>query len=149
MKCLEYDKEDFVDKSRFDTLSGPLISQLENTLGSTKVQEERANKYVIPCIVQLAVNIGKEALWKPMNYQICLCTRNPQAAVRLSAVKTLLSLYNKLQEKYLIFVPESVQYIAELMEDVNHDVENATQQLVAVVDGLLGDKNGISSYLQK
>jgi hypothetical protein len=29
------------------------------------------------------------------------------------------------------------------MEDVNPEVENATQQLVATVDGLLGDKNGM------
>jgi len=147
-KCFQYDKEEFVDKDKFDKICIPLISQLANTLGSSKTSEERVNKHVIPCIVQLAVTLDKEVLWKTMNYQICLCTRNPQSSVRLAAVKTLHQLYLKLQEKMLVFVPETVQFVVELMEDVNTDVENATQQFVATVDGLLGDKNGISAYLK-
>lgn len=59
-------------------------------------------------------------------------------SIRYAAVQQLTMLYTKLGEAYLPLLPESIQYLAELMEDSDERVERATLSLVRTLENLLG-----------
>jgi hypothetical protein len=146
LKLLKYDKEDFVNTARFDKLYIPLIGQLSNLMGGVSEYKERTYNLVIPCIILLAQGT-KESLWRGLNYQICLATRHSTALVKSAAVTCLSDFFTKMGDKMLPLVAETVQFISELMEDANPEVETKTQLFVKQVDELMGQGNGISSYL--
>lgn len=57
-------------------------SQLENRLGGEEKFQERVTRQLVPCIAQFSVAVADDAMWKPLNYQILLKTRDPSPKVR-------------------------------------------------------------------
>ena len=72
--------------------------------------------YLIPCLGQLAVAAGSDVRWKPLNHQILMHTRNENPLIRLVALKVLNELYERLGEEMLVLFPETIPFLAELME---------------------------------
>ena len=68
--------------------------------------------------------------------------------LRLAAVSVVSALYSQLGEQFLPLLPESMQFISELLEDDDTEVEKLTSQLLANLDKLLGEENTIRSLLQ-
>ena len=56
--------------------------QLENRLGGEEKFQERVTKHLIPCLAQFSVAMADDSLWKPLNYQILLKTRDSSPKVR-------------------------------------------------------------------
>ena len=79
--------------------------------------------YVIPCIGQLAVRVNSDALWKPLNQSVLMKSRSEFPAIRLATLKVVQELYSRLGEDLLVLLPETIPFLAELMED---DVNNST-----------------------
>ncbi|EFA81511.1 U3 snoRNP protein [Heterostelium album PN500] len=146
-KCLSFDKDGFLDKQKFEKLLPALVNQLENQMGNEESYKNRVDRYLVPCITQLAITINQEMLWKPMNHAVLMKTRNPYANVKLSAIAVIQSLYKRLGERLLILLPESFQFISELLEDSAPEVEKACQDLVKTIEAHLGTEESISSYL--
>jgi len=145
LQLLKHDKEEFVTIARFDKMYVPLVGQLSNLMGDVSEYRERTYNMVIPSIVMIGAG-AKEMLWKNLNYQICLATRHSTAVVKSAAVTCLSDFFTKIGDKMLPLVPETVQFISELLEDANPEVETKTQLFVKRVDELVG-QGGISSYL--
>lgn len=59
-----------------------LSSQLENRLGGEEKYQERITKHLVPCIAQFSVAMADDSMWKPLNYQILLKTRDSSPKVR-------------------------------------------------------------------
>lgn len=59
-----------------------LSSQLENRLGGEERFQERVTKHLVPCIAQFSVAVADDSMWKPLNYQILLKTRDSSPKVR-------------------------------------------------------------------
>lgn len=59
--------------------------------------------------------------------------------VRLAAVKAEMALYERMGEEWLGMLPETVPYIAELLEDDEEVVERETQKLISKVEEFLGE----------
>jgi hypothetical protein len=59
-------------------------SQLENRLGGEERFQERVTRHLIPCIAQFSVAMADDSLWKPLNYQILLKTRDSSPKVRVA-----------------------------------------------------------------
>ncbi|GAM27014.1 hypothetical protein SAMD00019534_101890 [Acytostelium subglobosum LB1] len=147
-KCLSFDKDNFLDKQRFEKLMPALVNQLENQMGSnSEAYRNRMEKYLVPCITQLALTINQEMLWKPLNHSVLIKTRNPYAAVRLSALSVIHALHKRLGERLIILLPETLPFISELLEDSVPDVERACQDVVKTIENHLGTDESISSYL--
>ncbi|XP_036775218.2 HEAT repeat-containing protein 1 isoform X2 [Manis pentadactyla] len=115
-KIFLFDTQHFVSKERAEALMMPLVDQLENRLGGEEKFQERVTKHLIPCISQFSVAMADDSLWKPLNYQILLKTRDSSAKVRFAALITVLALAEKLKENYIVLLPESIPFLAELME---------------------------------
>jgi U3 small nucleolar RNA-associated protein 10 len=67
--------------------------------------------------------------------------------VRIAASMCLKELYERLGEEFLVFLPETIPSLAELMEDSDEHVQTAVQELAAVIQIYLGDED-LSSLFQ-
>ncbi|KAF9190434.1 HEAT repeat-containing protein 1 [Haplosporangium sp. Z 767] len=149
-KCFLHDNDGLWNADRFEKLLHPLVNQLLVTTNVTqetsssasgsewKLYENRMNNWLVPCLGQLAVTLSNDALWKPLNYQVLLKTREDDKNIRLSALKVLQEFYKRLGEEFLILLPETIPFLAELMEDDDHEVEALTQQVIADIEVYLG-----------
>ncbi|XP_051849505.1 HEAT repeat-containing protein 1 [Antechinus flavipes] len=138
-KIFLFDTQHFVSKERAEALMMPLVDQLENMLGGEETFQERVTKHLIPCIAQFSVAMADDSLWKPLNYQILLKMRHSSPKVRFAALITVLELAEKLKENYIVLLPESIPFLAELMEDECEEVENQCQKTIQQLEVILGE----------
>ncbi|XP_067001904.2 HEAT repeat-containing protein 1 [Anabrus simplex] len=134
-----HDSHHFLTKERFDTLMQPLVDQLENTLGGVDALRLRATSLLTPCLGQFAVDAADDLLWKQLNYQILLKTRHNSSHVRLVALETVCEMARKLGEDFLPLLPETVPFLAELLEDEDEAVEKACHKAVQELEEVLGE----------
>lgn len=138
-KIFLYDTQHFLSRERADALLRPLVDQVENMLGGEEVYKQRVSKHLVPCIAQFAVAMGDDSQWKVLNYQILLKTRHTSAKVRLSALLLLIEFAGKLKENYMVLLPESIPFLAELMEDECEEVEHQVQKVIQELESILGE----------
>uniref|UniRef100_A0A8C7AYJ7 HEAT repeat-containing protein 1 n=1 Tax=Neovison vison TaxID=452646 RepID=A0A8C7AYJ7_NEOVI len=138
-KIFLFDTQHFISKERAEALMMPLVDQLENKLGGDARFQERVTKHLIPCIAQFSVAMADDSLWKPLNYQILLKTRDSSPKVRFAALITVLALAEKLKENYIVLLPESIPFLAELMEDECEEVEHQCQKTIQQLETILGE----------
>uniref|UniRef100_A0A667ZDD2 HEAT repeat-containing protein 1 n=1 Tax=Myripristis murdjan TaxID=586833 RepID=A0A667ZDD2_9TELE len=138
-KIFLYDTQRFLSRERADALLGPLVDQLENSLGGDDVYQQRVSKHLLPCIAQFAVAMGDDTQWKALNYQILLKTRHASSKVRFSSLLMLTELAAKLRENYMVLLPETVPFLAELMEDECEEVEHQVQKVIQEMENILGE----------
>ncbi|XP_042312567.1 HEAT repeat-containing protein 1 [Sceloporus undulatus] len=143
-KIFLFDSHQFVSKERAETLMMPLVTQLENMLGGEERFQERVTMHLIPCIAQFAVAMADDSLWKPLNYQILLQMRHESPKVRFAALLALLEFAEKIRENYMVLLPESIPFLAELMEDECEEVEHQCQKTIQQLEAILGES--LQSY---
>ncbi|XP_077481923.1 HEAT repeat-containing protein 1 [Stigmatopora argus] len=136
--CL-FDTQRFLNKDRADALMVPLIDQLENTLGGYEAYQRRVTKHLIPCLAQFAVALADDTQWKSLNYNVLLKCRHADAKVRFSSLLMLTELAGKLKENYMVLLPETVPFLAELMEDDCEEVEKQVQKTIQEMENILGE----------
>nr|XP_009486339.1 PREDICTED: HEAT repeat-containing protein 1 [Pelecanus crispus] len=118
-KLFLFDTQKFLSKERAETLMTPLVDQLENTLGGDEKFQERVTAHLIPCIL--------------------LKMRHTSPKVRFAALLALVAVAQKLKENYLILLPESIPFLAELMEDECEEVEQQCQKTIQQLEVILGE----------
>ncbi|XP_019507348.1 PREDICTED: HEAT repeat-containing protein 1 [Hipposideros armiger] len=138
-KIFLFDTQHFLSKERAEALMMPLVDQLENRLGGEEKFQERVTQHLVPCIAQFSVAVADDSLWKPLNYQILLKTRDSSPKVRFAALITVLALAEKLKENYIVLLPESIPFLAELMEDECEEVEHQCQKTIQQLEAVLGE----------
>ncbi|XP_070846670.1 HEAT repeat-containing protein 1 [Chaetodon trifascialis] len=138
-KIFLYDTQRFLSKERADALMGPLLNQLENTQGGEQVYQQRVTQHLVPCVGQFSVALADDAQWKTLNYQILLRTRHSDSKVRFSSLLMLMELASKLKENYMVLLPETIPFLAELMEDECEEVEQQVQKVVQEMENILGE----------
>lgn len=143
LDCLQkvflFDSQRFLSCERAEALMGPLVDQLENVQGSEGEYRSRVAQALVPCLGQFAVALADGTLWKTLNYQILLKTRHTDQKVRVSALAALLELCSKLRESYMVLLPETIPFLAELMEDESEEVEKEVQRVVQEMENILGE----------
>jgi len=144
-KCFEYNEENFVTKERFELLLSPLVSVLAYHQNPF-LDYDTIIPSLVYCLGQLAVTTHNQLLWKPLQNQVLMQTRHDNPRVRYSALLVIREFYHQLGEEFLPMLPESIPFIAELIEDNNEEVEELCQEIVAEVDDFLGDEK-IEDYL--
>ncbi|KAM6897556.1 HEAT repeat-containing protein 1 [Xenentodon cancila] len=138
-KIFLYDTQRFLSRERADALLSPLVDQLENRLGSEQLYQQRVTQHLIPCLGQFSVALADDSMWKILNYQILLKTRHSDAKVRFSSLLMLMELASKLKENYMVLLPETIPFLAELMEDECEEVEHQVQRVVQEMENILGE----------
>ncbi|KAF8477353.1 hypothetical protein BDZ91DRAFT_688639 [Kalaharituber pfeilii] len=131
------DSRDFwTAHTHFSQISTPLLAQLTNAHLSPSLLTPVLTK----AIVELASACSStEDQLKTINASVLKHMRSETAEVRMAAVKTEMALYSKLGDEWLPMLPETVPYIAELLEDDDEDIERETQRLIKKVEEFLGE----------
>lgn len=95
---------------------------------------------------QLAGSTTSTPVLKSLNTSLCLATRSDAPAVRLSALRCLDEIWQKQPDEMIQFVPETVsEFLSELLEDDNSDVERSARKLLSRIEGLTGS---LKEYLE-
>ncbi|XP_023805335.1 HEAT repeat-containing protein 1 [Oryzias latipes] len=142
LDCLQkiflYDSRCFLNRERADALLSPLVDQLENHLGGEQVYQQRVTQHLLPCLGQFSVALADDSLWKTLNYQVLLKTRHSDSKVRFSSLLMLMELASRLKENYVVLLPETIPFLAELMEDECEEVQQQVQRVVQEMEKILG-----------
>uniref|UniRef100_A0AAQ4RIH4 HEAT repeat-containing protein 1 n=1 Tax=Gasterosteus aculeatus aculeatus TaxID=481459 RepID=A0AAQ4RIH4_GASAC len=115
-KIFLFDTQRFLSRERADALMGPLVDQLGNTAGGDQVYQVMVTQHLVPCVGQFCAALTDDSQWKTLNYQVLLKTRHPESKVRFSSLLVLMELASKLKENYMVLLPETIPFLAELME---------------------------------
>jgi U3 small nucleolar RNA-associated protein 10 len=163
--CFQYDRQSFIDASRFELIMPVLVDQLDATLlvlsndddhstdtiaaiaptTTTVSHAEYIENTLSPCIAHLAAAAGKDTLWKPLVNAVLMKTRHSSSAIRLGAIQVLQKCFVIVGEEFLVLIPECLPFLSELMEDASQPVEQATRTLIKYIEDVLGES--VESYL--
>ena len=129
------DREFWTSPMNFAQISAPVLSQL-----SVAHKHAALPPLIINAIVELACTCtGSDEQLKAIHSVVLKSMRSEVAEVRMAAVKTEMEFYRRLGEEWLGMLPETVPYIAELLEDDEEDIERETQRLIKLVEEYLGE----------
>ncbi|KAI8973417.1 hypothetical protein BDF20DRAFT_837366 [Mycotypha africana] len=139
-KSFLYDNDNLWNATKFEKVLDPVVDQLLVTSkGTNSDYLSRMAAYVVPCVGQMAVTVSNDTLWKPLNHKVLLKTREDDPEIRLAALKCIEEFYVRLGEEWLLFLAESISFLAELMEDDDARVEKYVQQVNAQIESHLGE----------
>lgn len=97
------------------------------------------SELAIPCITELAAAAQSEEHSKAINSGVLMLMRDEISETRLAAVRAMMGLYSRLGEDWLGLLPETVPFIAELLEDDEETVERECQRLIKRIEEFLGE----------
>ncbi len=97
------------------------------------------NQYLIPCLGSLAQRSPSEPLFKALHRKILLKTRHHEPEVRMVALGIIEEVYQRKGADMLVYFPETIPFLAELLEDEDENVEVMTKQLCEIIQTHLGE----------
>ena len=77
--------------------------------------------------------------------QVLMVTRSPAVEERMRALGAVSGLVTRMREDYLLLLPEALPFLAELLEDPEHEIVSLTQQLIKKLEELSGES--LEQYL--
>ncbi len=95
--------------------------------------------YCLPAVGTLVSALGDDMLWKRLNHDLLMLTRDPRARVRLAGVWGCSEVFGQGREDALVLLPETIPFLAEAMEDGDAEVEQQTNVLVRRLEELSGE----------
>ncbi|XP_001952627.2 HEAT repeat-containing protein 1 [Acyrthosiphon pisum] len=138
----KYDTINFTTKDRFEIIMNPLVDILEAI--ELEDYNNICKNYVIPCISNLIAAVTDDTLWKDINCQIMLKARHRLPEVRSICIDTTLAVAERLGENFLPLLPDSIPFLAELMEDEQEDIEQKTRKAIQQMEKYVNEP--IESY---
>lgn len=137
--CFQYGGKAFVTVEMYKTVAKPIVDEIENTAECpASPYDRRILTRLAPAVANLAVAC-LDADCKDLHNKVLFKTRNTSPRIRFSALQTFASMVRRLGDDYVPLLPESVPFLAELMEDDHAEVENLTQEVVQEMEQLLGE----------
>eukprot|EP00842_Homolaphlyctis_polyrhiza_P006942 jgi/Hompol1/837/HPOL_000755-RA len=139
--CFTYHgTNDFVTSDKLQAILTSLMQQIESaSIHEEAFYKHHMSQYLVPCIGQLAVTFRGDKTWKAMTRMILNHMRSDNPEVRWASIKALHDMYARLGEEMLVYFPETIPFLAELMEDSDDNVETACQELCQLIQHYLGE----------
>ncbi|KAH7537802.1 hypothetical protein FEM48_Zijuj03G0131900 [Ziziphus jujuba var. spinosa] len=129
----------------------PIVSQLvieppisvEEHFNIPSVKE--VDDLLVVCIGQMAVTAGSDLLWKPLNHEVLMQTRSEKIRARILGLRIVKYLLEHLREEYLVFLPETIPFLGELLEDAELSVKSLAQEILKEMESISGES--LQQYL--
>lgn len=146
--CFEFDKEDFIhNQVRFESVLNSIGNQVENiNLTDFKLYQERVQNTIVPCISQLADSVPQN-FWKDLQFTFLSKLQNPLSIIKISSIKIIQGIYEKLGNSFISMLPELVPYLAEVLEDDDVEVLNAGKEIIQKIEEISGQS--LEEYFKK
>ncbi|KAI5963834.1 UTP10 [Candida theae] len=132
-----YDQDEYwSQEGRFESIANPLLNQLSNI-------EESIGKYLVKAISALVSDVTSneynERVLKSLIKYISYDNENT-SNTKIWTVRALKTIFQKMGESWLPYLPRLVPHIAELLEDEDEHVELEVREgLVRVIEKILGE----------
>ncbi|KAH6569665.1 hypothetical protein BASA60_008135 [Batrachochytrium salamandrivorans] len=136
---LFHSTNDFITSDRLQTILDILMKQIEQSTVHNDTYKDHMSLHLVPCIGQLAVTFRGERTWKALTRSVLHLTRSDHASIRWTCIKVLHEMYSRLGEEMLVYFPETIPFLAELMEDDDNEVEKSCQELCLLIQHYLGE----------
>ncbi|XP_078163817.1 ARM repeat superfamily protein isoform X2 [Carex rostrata] len=149
-KCFLYDSDQkILDSSNFEVLLRPIVAQFvleppSSSLSHVPTVQEMDDSLVL-CLGQMAVTAKSDVLWKPLNHEVLMQTRNEKVRPKILGLKVIRYLVEHLKEEYMAFLPETIPFLGELLEDVDLSVKTLAQEILKEMESLSGES--LAQYL--
>ena len=131
-----HDHQNFVNAQRFELLMNPIVDQIDNQI---VLESPEMRKILTTCIAQFTAASSDDVLWKQLNYQVLLKTRADDPEVKMFGLNVCVEMAKKLGEDFEPLLPETIPFLAELLEDENYKVVDACQKAVQEMEKTLGE----------
>ncbi|KAF7836313.1 uncharacterized protein G2W53_011172 [Senna tora] len=103
---------------------------------------------LVMCIVQMAVTAGNDLLWKPLNHEVLMQTRSEKVRARMLGLRIVQNLVEKLKEEYSVFLPETMPFLRELLQDVEPCVQSLAKDFGRGLETMSGGPGSLDQYLE-
>jgi U3 small nucleolar RNA-associated protein 10 len=129
-------------------LLGPIVSQLlveppiedsSDIILTEWATVRQMDDTLVSCLGQMALTAGTDLLWKPLNHEVLMCSRSEKVRPRLLALRVVKLLAEQLKEEFLVLLPETLPFLAELLEDADLNVVANTQGVIKNLEDLSGE----------
>lgn len=135
--AFKYDQDDYWSHQlRFDTMVDPLLNQLNNI-------EDSIGKYLVKAISFFVTNVSSDEYNEKLVHTLIKFVSNElenSLNTKIWTVRVLKTIFQKMGEQWLSFLPTFIPYIAELLEDDDEEVEmEVRKDLVRVIENMLGE----------
>ncbi|KAI0226302.1 snoRNA-binding rRNA-processing protein utp10 [Massospora cicadina] len=133
-RSMQYDTEGVWTLEAFNKLLPPLIQQID-------VVEDLAvaEASLVPCFGWLCLAVASESAWKALNHRVALKTRGAGAVARCVALKVLRAFYLRQKDGFLPLLPETIPFLAEVLEDPTELVVACTRDLILTIERFTGE----------
>ena len=74
--------------------------------------------------------------------QVLMATRKQDHRQKMRALQVISGFLQKAQEEYLVLLPESLPFLAELLEDPEHSVSSLAQEILRQLEEVSGESLG-------
>lgn len=134
----KYDQDDYWSQQlRFESICTPLLNQLSNI-------EPNIGKYLVKCVSSFISNVSSEEYNEKLVHGLIEFISNENASTtsntKIWTIRTLKTIFQKMGEQWLSYLPTLIPYIAELLEDDDEEVELEVRNgLVRVIENVLGE----------
>jgi len=122
----------------------PILSNLVTYVGLGSHYIHFIEDRVKPTVHDVVDRINDDDLWKRVNLDILMHTRNSLPAVRENSLKLIDHLFERLGERYLILLNDTVPFLSECLED--EVVEPLAKAIIGRVEKVTGES--IQEYLR-
>lgn len=87
----------FFDQKRYETIYPKILTFIPmwQAFDGDESYFSFARDHLITALCELCLNINRDLLWKPLNHQVLLFTRNASPLVRIVSVDLLRELFEK------------------------------------------------------
>lgn len=133
----KYDQDDYWShQSRFDSVLEPLVGQLANI-------EQSLGKHLVKAISFFVSNVSSDEYNEKLVRALIRYISNEHEnslSTKIWTIRVLKSVFQKVGEQWLSYLPTFIPYIAELLEDDDEEVElEVRKDLVRVIENILGE----------
>lgn len=137
-----------VDEGAFWT-DASLLKLLPGLVAQLSTLPELASSDVSPparAIAAMAAATNGETTLKKVNMAVCMTTRAEEPRTRMAALRALDAMWERHADEMIPLVPETVaEFLAELLEDENSEVEGLARKVLARIEGVTGS---LKEYLE-
>eukprot|EP00127_Corallochytrium_limacisporum_P001561 Clim_evm14s66 gene=Clim_evmTU14s66 len=136
-----------LSKDRFRAVLNPLMMHLDRQQcdGSNAEMALRLEDEVVPTVVNLLAGCHDDQRRQEATQAYLMKLRSSSTQTRVAALHILQRAYGAIGQEYLNHLPETIPFIAEILEDDDPEVEQAAQEAVATVEEYLGES--LKKYL--
>lgn len=135
-KSFEVDDGAFWTEALHLRLAPLIAQQIPVYPEATRASTDAALPYALAA---LAGSTTSEPVLKALNTRVCMYTREEDVGVRLAALRVMQAVWDKQAEEMVGLVPETVsEYLAELLEDENAEVEAMARRVLAGIEKVTG-----------